>query len=248
MSREWDVENRGKEIIMRRLMAAFMAAAAFVSLAGAAQAQSNLVVVELYTSQGCSSCPPADALLHELAERDDVLPLALHVDYWDYIGWKDQFANPKFTKRQKAYAHAAGQHMIYTPQMIVGGQDHVVGNKPMHLARLIETHAAQPVAVQLSLRREGEAVVVSAPAVDGLGDVLVQLVRYIPEKTVEIGRGENAGRTITYSNVVTDWQVLGPWDGSSSLGMRAQAPGAGPVVIVLQKAGHKAILAAVRLR
>ena len=233
---------------MRRLMAACMAAAAFASLGAAVQAQSNLVVVELYTSQGCSSCPPADALLNELAERDDVLPLALHVDYWDYIGWKDQFANPKFTKRQKAYAHAAGEHMIYTPQMIVGGQEHLVGNKPMHLAKLIETHAAQPVAVHLSLRREGGAVVVSAPAVAGLGEMFVQLVRYIPEKTVDIGRGENAGRRITYSNVVTDWQVLGSWDGSSALRMRADAPGADPVVIVVQKAGHKAILAATRLR
>ncbi len=233
---------------MRGLMAAFMAAAAFVSFGAATQAQSNLVVVELYTSQGCSSCPPADALLNELAERDDVLPLALHVDYWDYIGWKDQFANPKFTKRQKSYAHAAGKHMIYTPQMIVGGQDHLVGNKPMYLAKLIETHAAQPVAVALSLRRDGGAVIVSAPAVTGLGDMLVQLVRYLPEKTVDIGRGENAGRTITYSNVVTDWQVLGPWDGSSSLMMRAEAAGSDPVVIVLQKAGHKAIIAAARLR
>jgi hypothetical protein len=170
------------------------------------------------------------------------------VDYWDYIGWKDQFADPKFTKRQKAYAKAAGEHMIYTPQMIVGGQDHLVGNKPMHLAKLIETHGAQPVAVPLSLRRDGGAVVVSAPAVAGLGEMLVQLVRYIPEKTVEIGRGENAGRTITYSNVVTEWQVLGPWNGASALMMRADAPGAEPVVIVLQKAGHKAILAAVRLR
>ena len=99
-----------------------------------ARAAEPVVVVELYTSQGCSSCPPADKLLAELASRKDVLPLALHVDYWDYIGWADVFADPAYTKRQRAYARVAGSRSIYTPQMIVGGKDHVIGFKPMAVA------------------------------------------------------------------------------------------------------------------
>ena len=136
---------------MRAILAG-LAVAAGLS-ATAANAGDRPVVIELYTSQGCSSCPPADALLNELAGRDDVIALAMHVDYWDYIGWKDIFANPAHTVRQRAYANADGQRMIYTPQMIVGGKDHVVGYKPMHLAKLIETHGDLPVVVDIQMIR-----------------------------------------------------------------------------------------------
>lgn len=215
--------------------------------AGQSQAESGLVVVELYTSQGCSSCPPADALLAELATRDDVMPLALHVDYWDYIGWKDVFANPAFTKRQKAYAQAAGKRMIYTPQMIVGGTDHVVGNKPMRLAKLIEDHHALAAQVQFSVARQGDHLQITAEAkTAGIGDLVVQMVRYIPSESVDIGRGENAGLRISYSNIVTDWQVLGNWDGVTPLSMQAKVDGSAPIVVLLQEAGHGAILAAER--
>jgi len=231
---------------MRGYLAAFCAAMAV--LGSGAQAQSNLVVVELFTSQGCSSCPPADAILGELAERDDVLPLALHVDYWDYIGWKDSFARPEHTRRQKAYAYAAGQRTIYTPQMIVGGVDHVVGNKPMQLAKFIEDRGDQPAAVEISLTRDGSDVVIRAEPAAGTGTTVVQIVRYKPKATVEIRAGENAGRTITYSNIVMDWQDLGGWDGVEPLEMRAKAPGDLSVAVLVQKAGHKAILGAARLR
>ena len=113
-----------------------------MAVAGIAAAESRPVVVELFTSQGCSSCPPADAFLHELSQRDDVIALALHVDYWDYIGWKDIFAQPAFTKRQKAYAKAGGRRSVYTPQMIIGGQDHVVGTHEENASALIQQHAA----------------------------------------------------------------------------------------------------------
>ena len=226
--------------------------AAALVLAWAATAtaeQMPVVVVELYTSQGCSSCPPADELLHELATRDDVIPLALHVDYWDYIGWKDSFANPAFTKRQKAYAYAAGQRTIYTPQMIVGGQDHVVGYKPMHLAKLIEDHHRRTDILALMVTRTGGAVQINASAMaDPQGEMVVQLVRYIPEQTVRIGRGENAGRTISYANIVTEWTVLGTWDGTGPLSMSADVTGDDPVVVILQSPEHGPILAAMRLR
>ena len=116
-----------------------LAALVFVAAAPLARAQGSPVVVELFTSQGCSSCPPADALLRKLAEEEDVIALALHVDYWDYLGWKDSFATPKFTARQRAYAKKARSRSIYTPQMVVQGEDRVVGNDAeMVLARISE--------------------------------------------------------------------------------------------------------------
>ncbi|KKK59691.1 hypothetical protein LCGC14_3031870, partial [marine sediment metagenome] len=101
---------------MRRSLAAFTLAALLAAQGAAAQTDQP-VVIELFTSQGCSSCPPADELLTRLAARTDVIPLALHVDYWDYIGWRDHFGKPAFTKRQKSYAAVAGSRTIYTPQM-----------------------------------------------------------------------------------------------------------------------------------
>ena len=104
---------------------------------------SNPVVIELYTSQGCSSCPPADALLKEYADRDDVITLALHVDYWDYIGWADTLARPEHADRQRGYAAAAHKRTIYTPQMVLNGEDHVVGSHPDELAAGIQRHQAR---------------------------------------------------------------------------------------------------------
>jgi len=117
--------------MIRHLMAAALAA---VTLTPAGQANADgPVVVELFTSQGCSSCPPADKILGELAKRDDVIALSLHVDYWDYLGWKDDFASPAHTARQQGYATALGERMMFTPQMIIGGTDSVVGSRAMEL-------------------------------------------------------------------------------------------------------------------
>jgi len=232
---------------MRGILAAIAMLTA--GLAGEARAEMPPVVVELYTSQGCSSCPPADALLRELSPRDDVIPLALHVDYWDYIGWKDSFADPAHTERQKAYSRAAGHGTIYTPQMIVGGRDHVVGYKPMRLAELIEAHHAQAPAIELTLvRADGVLRIAARMLAAPSGDMVVQLVRYTPEETVEIRRGENAGRSLTYANIVTAWQVLGEWDGAEPLSIDTELSGAAPVVVLIQQAGHGPVLAAARLR
>ena len=232
---------------MRGILAALVAAAAFA--APEARSEPHPVVVELFTSQGCSSCPPADALLTELAERDDVIPLALHVDYWDYIGWKDTLANPAFTKRQKGYAYAAGQRTIYTPQMIVGGQEHVVGYKPMRLAQLIEEHNEKPDELQVTLTRVAGGVLITADAMArARGEMVVQLVRYSPQETVDIRRGENAGKTFVYSNVVTEWREIGRWDSAGPLSMQAEAPGDAPIVVVVQAPMQGPILAAARLR
>ena len=176
---------------MKSFFTAFaLAAALAVSIQTVAAAtEKNLTVVELYTSQGCSSCPPADAFLGELAKRDDLLALSIHVDYWDYIGWKDRFALPGHTRRQKGYAKAAGRRMIYTPQMIINGVDHVVGNHPMDVSDLIALHEARSRPVALELETAGGKTILTLRATGEVsGEIQVMLVDYDPEATVEITR------------------------------------------------------------
>lgn len=221
----------------------------WLALPGSARADNGPVVVELFTSQGCSSCPPADALIAELAKREDVIPLALHVDYWDYIGWKDVFADPAFTRRQKAYARAAGQRSVYTPQMVVGGQDHVIGYRPMDLAQLIEAHQGLASPVTLTLEREGDTVTIRARSETTFEeDAVLQVVRYKPSQEVAITRGENAGHTFHYTNIVDVWKAVARWDGAKPLVVTVQTEGEEPIVALVQKAGPGRILAAARLR
>ncbi|MBY6152967.1 DUF1223 domain-containing protein [Vannielia litorea] len=229
---------------MKKLLGAMVACAAF---AGPAAAEPP-VVVELYTSQGCSSCPPADEILAKLAKKPGVIALALHVDYWDYIGWKDAFARPEHTKRQKAYAAKAGARTIYTPQMVIAGVDHVVGARPMDVVDLLQVHKARPAVMQLTARRDGGEVEIDGTVpVPAQGALVVQLVRYAPEETVAIKRGENAGLTVNYHNIVRDWQVLGEWDGAEALELRVDAPGEEPAVVIVQKPGPGEIVAAARV-
>ncbi len=214
-----------------------------------ARGEPRPVVVELYTSQGCSSCPPADQLLRDLSSLEYVIPLALHVDYWDYIGWKDSFAKPAHSQRQRAYARAVGQRTVHTPQMIVNGVDHLVGTKPMKLAELIEKHRNRPSEVSMSAKRHGDVIRIRArSSVGSGGPMILQLVRYLPERAVSIGRGENAGRTIAYSNIVTELTQLGIWNGLEPLNTKAVVSGDEPIVVLLQRAGHGPIVAAVSLR
>jgi hypothetical protein len=184
----------------------FLRAAALMTtcLAAPAMADVSPVVVELYTSLGCSSCPPADDMLAQLSARDDVIALALHVDYWDYIGWVDEFANPEHTRRQQNYARAAGETTIYTPQFVIGGEDIVIGARGMDVADFISQHRVQEQSVDVDLDWAGDVLTVDVEMSEGAtdGGYVVQLVKILPEQTVDIRRGENAGRTISYSNVV----------------------------------------------
>ncbi|MBK5932778.1 hypothetical protein C8N32_10830 [Rhodovulum imhoffii] len=219
------------------------------AMSGAALAQDRPVVVELFTSQGCASCPPADELMGALARRDNVIPLALHVDYWDYIGWKDIFAQPEFTSRQKAYARAAQKSSIYTPQMVVGGTEHVVGFSPMTLLDLIESQKGFDSPVRMHLQRgPGEVIVTARSSRPLKEDALLQIVRYTPEQTVKITRGENAGRTIRYTNIVTAWDAVARWSGAEPLVLRVGIEGEDPVVAIIQRPGPGQILAAAQLR
>jgi hypothetical protein len=227
----------------------FVSAACGLWLAAVAQVQAEpVVVVELYTSQGCSSCPPADEFVAMLASDPRILPLALHVDYWDYIGWADKFAQPQFTKRQKAYAHAIGSRTIYTPQLIIGGADRIEGFAPDKTANLLRAHLEAASTVRLTVTREGDRLVIRAEADPPLTEpVRVQLVRYKPEETVTIERGENAGKTITYTNIVTSWERLEDWGGQAPLEITAPFAGDEPGAVIVQSEGPAAILAAARV-
>ena len=214
-----------------------------------AQGAEPVVVVELYTSQGCSSCPAADAYLARLADQPGVLPLALHVDYWDYIGWADSFAQAKFTDRQRAYAAAAGSRTIYTPQMVVNGVDLAVGSDAVLVDGQIRRHREAAARVALQVTRTGTTLAISAQAlVEVPGPLLVQLVRYTPSETVAIERGENAGKTVIYRNIVTSWQQVGSWSGVGDLRLTVPAPGSAPLVVIVQTEGAGPILAAASLR
>ena len=214
--------------------------------AGAVQAQgASGVVVELYTSQGCSSCPPADAYLAELAEDAGVIALALHVDYWDYIGWKDEFADAAFTERQKSYARVSGNNTVYTPQMIVAGVDRIEGSNPDKVEGDIRRHQMAEPSVTMQLMRAKGMVVIHARAMATLSvPVMVQVVRYRPMATIAIAHGENAGRTIVYRNIVTSWTRVGEWQGTDDLRLTLPTAGEDPVVIILQQPGPGLIVAA----
>jgi hypothetical protein len=231
---------------MKRLL---RIAAALILSATPLFAQSSPVVVELFTSQGCSSCPPADDIMEHLSQREDVIPLSLHVDYWDYIGWKDEFAVPQNAERQRAYAAAAGRRSVYTPEMVVNGVTDIVGAKPMELSEAISSQKLIPSPVVLELARSGEQVTIKAQTVGAVpGRMVLQMLRYRPLREARITRGENAGKTLTYVNVAEDWQTLRAWDGASALEISAEAPGDRPVVVLVQGAEAGPILAAARLR
>lgn len=212
-------------------------------------AQTRPVVVELYTSQGCNSCPPADELLGMLTERTDVIALSLHVDYWDYLGWKDELAAPAFTKRQRAYARALGERTVFTPQMIVQGQASIVGTHERELERQIRALQAEPSLVSLSADRDhGTMSVTLAPTGASAPESVVFCVEYSPLETVGIERGENAGMRIDYANVVKSWRRIGDWDGRGPATFSAELMGGMPVVVIVQETGNGPILAAMKVR
>ena len=186
--------------------------AALALLAAGAAGAGPLAVVELFTSQGCSSCPPADAAMRELARRADVVALTLPVDYWDYLGWKDTLAQPAFSARQRAYASGRGDRQVFTPQLVVNGARACIGSDAAALERLIQSGRARPtVPVTLSETGGKVAVEIGAAPSAGRADVLLMPVARLRE--VAIGRGENHGKSITYANVVRGIARIGEWRG-----------------------------------
>jgi hypothetical protein len=213
-----------------------------------ASAEQRAVVVELYTSQGCSSCPPADALFSELSENEDVIAIALHVDYWDYIGWKDEFGQPAHADRQRAYAAKAGRRSIYTPEMVVNGQTDIVGAKPMALSKAIAMYKDAGQRMQLDVQRSDSGLSIKGTVPSGVAGLLdIHVLHVTPAKTSEITRGENKSNTFEYTNIAHDWRLAGTWDGQSPLEMAISVSGDDPIVVLVQTAGAGPIIAAARV-
>ncbi|WP_417671334.1 DUF1223 domain-containing protein [Roseibium sp.] len=196
------------------LIAALIGMAVFTSMVDVTAAAPK-VVVELFTSQGCSSCPPADRLVEEMAKRDDVLAMSLAVDYWDYLGWKDTLADPAHSQRQRAYAAYRGDRSVYTPQIVVNGQEHVVGSNPRAVEDALGRASALTADVTLKQNDMGIEATVSGdlPANAKMATVVFVSMRALEE--VAIGRGENSGATIAYANVVKKMQPIGMWSGGT---------------------------------
>jgi hypothetical protein len=176
-------------------------------------------VVELFTSQGCSSCPPADRIVGELARDPSVIALSMPIDYWDYLGWKDTLADSRFSARQKAYSRVRGDRNVYTPQMIVNGSAQVIGSDRAAIDSAIDSTGkaegvmSVPVSMTLSGKQINVSVEASKVAATGRAEVwLCSVSRVVP---ISIGRGENRGQQVTYFNVVRNLVKVGDWNGAA---------------------------------
>jgi hypothetical protein len=225
--------------------------AVFAAMHAARAAEPVRGVVELFTSQGCSSCPPADRYLAELAKDSSLVVLSWPVDYWDYIGWKDTFASPAFTARQKAYAAARRDDQVYTPQAVIDGVIHAVGNDRDRVQEAIETNGTSLSCALTLADRDGKIGIDISPKANTSGSATLWLLRVLRTANVAIGRGENKGRSITYTNVVREAVPIGQWSGGP---MHFDAPrpklGEGEGLVALLQTGTAtkpgAILAATR--
>jgi len=207
-------------MVFRPVLAALALVAVALQPTPAARAAGDTppLLVELFTSQGCSSCRPADAYMEELARRDDLVALSMHVNYWDYIGWKDPFASNATTDRQRAYGRRLDRGQVYTPQIVIDGRDGVVGSNRRAVERAIDdARAAQRLRLRLRidarLAPDGGLVVVvpAAPSFKGAADVW--LARFDAERVTPVPRGENAGYVIRNVNVVRSLAHIGMWSG-----------------------------------
>ncbi len=201
----------------RRILAgALVAPALMFATAAPLAAGERLAVVELYTSQGCNSCPPADRQLGQLAERDDVLALTFNVDYWDYLGWKDTLGSPVHSDRQRRYALAMRSRRVYTPQMVIGGTLESVGSDGHSVARAIRAVQDDPRAwLDIEIAREKDMVVARLPKGETPREATIWLVRYDSHQAVDVRRGENGGRRLVYHNVVRQIDNIGLWRGEA---------------------------------
>lgn len=210
------------------------------------QAPGRPVVVELYTSQACSSCPPADELLTDLARtRPDVLPLAFHVTYWNSLGWQDPFSFQAATDRQRYLASRRGDNSVYTPEMVVDGTQDLVGSHREEAEAVIaRAKAEQATAAPMRVSRDQDGVLLIEVG-QGSGQGTVLLVGFDPQHTTAVGRGENGGRTLLESNIVRSMEVLASWTGAP-LRLR-ETPPAGEQFAALLEAPDGRIIGAAQL-
>ena len=199
-------------------------------------------VVELFTSQGCSACPPADKVLAHLAKDPNTIALTFAVDYWDYLGWRDTYAKPEFTRRQREYAKARADHAVFTPQAVLNGRSAVIGSREDEIRAsfdVMQDNGETP-SLPVSARIDQDRVVITLPAKEHAGEASVWIAGYLPPKTVKIAAGENRNTSVTYVNVVDRMQVVGMWSGQAAtlelpLGDIAPDGTAGLAIIVQAK-------------
>lgn len=222
------------------LAAATLAFSVFCGLSSAEEAKKPLGVVELFTSQGCSSCPPADELFGELVARGDVVALAYHVDYWDYLGWQDTLASHDNSARQYDYMRAFGKRSVYTPQAVINGRTDLSGSNREEIEKALVDYKDQGLgmSVPVTVRRAGDSVIIEAGEGGQDEHAAVVLVSFAPATQIAIAKGENRGQKITYWNAVQRVQTVGMWHGATA---RFEMPasevvrkGAGGCAVLLQ--------------
>jgi hypothetical protein len=203
-------------------------------------------VIELFTSQGCSSCPPADQLAGEFAHDPSLVVLSLPIDYWDYLGWKDTLALPGHGNRQRAYSRSRGDRDVYTPQVVVNGTAHTLGSDKSAIEQAITATRKQEgtLTLPLSMSVTADTISISIPAAKGAAAQKgeIWLCPITQDVTVSIGRGENTGHTVTYHNVVRRWVKLGDWNGAArtfTVPARDVTGVGGDAVAVVVQAGSK---------
>ena len=203
---------------MSKFVAALSASLTLAAVAqGPAVAQERpRAVIELFTSQGCSSCPPADRLMVEMAKDPTLIVVSLPVDYWDYLGWKDTLAHSAFTFRQKAYSATRGDRQVYTPQVVINGAMHAVGSDREAIDKAIATSREQAsvLSIDLKIEKTDNGLRAILPAAQGLSGHL-WVLPMVKERAVQIGRGENTGRSVIYTNVVRSVTRIGYWNGEA---------------------------------
>ena len=236
--------------VRRYFLGLALAALALATCPAAFAGGHRPVVVELFTSQGCSSCPPADAFLARLADRKDVIALTLPVTYWDMLGWRDTLASDADTRRQKAYATAMGRGGVYTPQVIVDGGSDVVGSREQSIDAAITAREADMASVPVELHATHTELHIAVGAGDAGSNpnATIWLFHILSKATVSVGSGENGGRTLSYRNVVRDVKAVGMWKGQPvSLDLpRGEMTSAAhdAIAVVVQQNGYGRILGA----
>lgn len=230
-------------MVIRSLATVLIIAASAAAPAYADDAPLPRGVIEMFTSQGCSSCPPADKAMEALARRQDVIALSYHVDYWNYLGWADTLATPENTARQYGYARTLGRSGVYTPQAVLNGRDHVSGANGAVILDKLEgmNGAGTGLKIRVEANKRGDEIDIDIGP--GKGRAEVVMVYFKREQTVDVLKGENKGSRITYWNSVTDVQTVGMWDGKQlKLVLPAKVMESGDnggCAVLLQKSGPK---------
>jgi hypothetical protein len=234
------------------LVALMTACAALASNASAqTTSKSFTAVVELFTSQGCSSCPPADKLFKTYVDRPDVLALTFPVDYWDYLGWKDTFASPQYSRRQRSYANTRGDGAVYTPQAVINGAAHMNGADERVINATIERSASQSLTVPVEIQLDGQTLTITTGTVAeevGKGKCTIWLAMVQKSGKVPVRRGENSGRKLTYHNIVRRLTPIGMWSGEASSFQVPESavnmPETSAYAVLVQRGSHGNIIGA----